>query len=372
MFQGRRKSKIGDENVSTLRCCADGEVGRAVIGAFPNPNRYQNPLETGNDRGVLLPFRERCGILAVVKDPVTDLTSRLVASYARAGGINHLDGRNLPSKTAIASITVDLLRLLFPGFFDQTTVHSSEIKVFTATLLDSILGRLEDEIYKSLEYRCPPELESKDLRRAAHELTIDFLHDLPRIREILQTDAEAAFNGDPAALSKEEVIVAYPFMDAIAVQRMAHELFKRQVPLIPRIMTEWAHAQTGMDLHPGATIGTHFFIDHGTGTVIGETCVIGNNVKLYHGVTLGARSTSGGQELRGKKRHPTIEDNVTIYPGATILGGETVIGANSTIGGNVFLMQSVPPYSLVVNEDVAVKVMSKKDRKAGKTTDFQI
>ncbi|MBA4147210.1 MAG: serine acetyltransferase [Verrucomicrobia bacterium] len=307
-----------------------------------------------------------------MKDPVTDLTNQLVASYARSGGINHLDGRNLPSKTAIASITVDLLRLLFPGFFDQTTIHSSEIRVVTATLMDSILGRLEDEIYKSLEYSRPSELESQDLRRAARELTLDFLRNLPRIREILQTDVEAAFNGDPAALSKEEIIVAYPFIDAIAVQRMAHELFKKKIPLIPRIMTEWAHAQTGMDLHPGATIGSHFFIDHGTGTVIGETCIIGNNVKLYHGVTLGARSTSGGQELRGKKRHPTIEDDVTIYPGATILGGETVIGAGSTIGGNVFVMQSVPPHSLVVNEDVEVKVMSKKERQAGKKPDFQI
>ncbi len=307
-----------------------------------------------------------------MKDPVTDLTNQLVASYARAGGINHLDGRNLPSKTAIASITVDLLRLLFPGFFDETTVHSSEIKVVTATLLDSILGRLEDEVYKSLEYSCPPELVGKDLRHGAREITLDFLHNLSRIRELLQTDTEAAFNGDPAALSKEEVIVAYPFIEAIAVQRMAHELFKRNIPLIPRIMTEWAHSRTGMDLHPGAVIGSHFFVDHGTGTVIGETCIIGNNVKLYHGVTLGARSTSGGQELKGKKRHPTIEDDVTVYPGATILGGETVIGAGSTVGGNVFLMQSVPPHSLVVNEDVEVKVMSKKERAGGKKPDFQI
>lgn len=294
---------------------------------------------------------------------VTQLTDQLIASYARVGGINHLDGKNLPSKTAIASITVDLLRLLFPGFLDETTIHSSEIKVYTATLMDSVQGRLEDEFYKSLEYSRPPELEKKDSRQAARELTLEFLGNLPRVRELLQTDTEAAYDGDPAALTKEEVIVAYPFMEAIAVQRMAHELYKRKIALIPRIMSEWAHSRSGMELHPGAQIGTHFFVDHCTGTVVGETCIIGNHVKMYHGVTLGAKSTSGGQQLKGQKRHPTIEDNVTIYPGATILGGETVIGARSTIGGNVFLMQSVPPDSLVINEDVAIKVMSKKERK---------
>lgn len=293
---------------------------------------------------------------------VTQLTDQLVASYARVGGINHLDGKNLPSKTAIATITVDLLRLLFPGFFDEATIHSSEIKVYTATLMDSVLGRLEDEVYKSLEYKRPPELEKRDLRQAARELTLDFLGQLPHIRELLQTDAEAAFNGDPAALSKEEIIVAYPFIESIAVQRMAHELYKKSISLIPRIMSEWAHSRTGMDLHPGARIGSHFFIDHGTGAVIGETSVIGNHVKMYQGVGLVAKSLSGGQALKGQKRHPTLEDRVTIYANATIVGGDTVIGEGSTIGANVFLMQSVAPYSLVTAEDVAIKVMNKKDR----------
>ncbi len=303
---------------------------------------------------------------------VTKLTDQMLASYARVGGINHLDGKNLPSKSAIASITVDLLRLLFPGFFDERTMHSSEIKVETATLLDSVLGRLEDEIYKSLEY-APGKIAKKDFRRASEQLTLDFLHKLPNLRDVLQTDAEAAFSGDPAALSKEEIIVAYPFMEAIAVQRMAHELYKEQIALIPRIMSEWAHSRSGIDLHPGAQIGTHFFIDHGTGTVVGETCIIGNHVKMYHGVTLGARSTSGGQQLKGTKRHPTIEDNVTIYPGATILGGETIVGAGSTIGGNAFLMESVPPNSLVLAKGVEVSVMSKKERERVATgSDFQI
>ena len=296
---------------------------------------------------------------------VTQLTDRLVASYARSGGINHLDGKNLPSKSAITQITQDLLRLVFPGFFDEKPIHSSEIKVETAAVLDVVVGRLEDEVYKSLEYNPPAELPKKDLRPAAHNLTIKFLASLPRVREILQTDTEAAFNGDPAALSKEEVIVAYPFIEAIAVQRLAHELYLDNIPLIPRIMTEWAHGRSGMDLHPGAQIGSHFFVDHCTGTVVGETSIIGSHVKMYQGVGLVARSLSAGQQLKGQKRHPTIEDHVTIYAGATIMGGDTIVGEGSTVGANVFLTSSVPPHSLVVQEEANVKVMSKKARGAG-------
>ena len=303
-------------------------------------------------------------------ETVTKLTNELIASYARVGGINHMDGKNLPSKRAIAAITQDLLRLLFPGFFDEKLIHSSEIKVETAALLDSIIGKLEDEIRKSLEYMPPPDLPKKEIGKAASALTLEFIGKLPCLREILHTDMEAAFNGDPAAASREEIIVSYPFVEAIAVQRMAHELYLENVVLIPRIMTEWAHTRSGMEIHPGAQIGTHFFVDHCTGTVVGETAVIGNHVKMYHGVTLGARSTSGGQALRGKKRHPTIEDNVTIYPGATILGGETVIGSGSTIGGNVFIMDSVAPNSLVIYDGLDMRVLSKADKKT--SVDFQI
>jgi serine O-acetyltransferase len=291
---------------------------------------------------------------------ITQLTDRLVASYADAGGINHLDGKNLPSKRAIALITADLLRLLFPGFFDEKLLHSSEIKAETASLIETVLVTLEDEVCKSLEYNPPPELPKKGLRPIARTLTVEFLASLPRIRELLQTDIEAAYSGDPAALSKEEVIVAYPFVEAIAVQRLAHELYLKNIPLIPRIMTEWAHARTGMDLHPGAQIGTHFFVDHCTGTVVGETTSIGSHVKMYQGVGLVAKSLAAGQQLRGQKRHPTIEDRVTIYAGATIMGGDTVVGEGSTIGANVFLTASVPPHSLVVQEEANVKVMSKK------------
>lgn len=302
-----------------------------------------------------------------MKKTVTELTEQLIESYARVGGINRLDQTNLPSKNAIAAITEDLLRLLFPGFFTEHPIHSYEIKMETANLMDSVQGRIEDEIYKSLLYS---KRKPNPARTEAHDDTLKFLSQLPTIRELLQTDAEAAFNGDPAALSKDEVIVAYPFIEAIAVQRLAHELYKLGVVLIPRIMTEWAHARTGIDMHPGAKIGSHFFIDHGTGTVVGETCEIGNSVKMYHNVSLVARSLAAGQALKGVKRHPTIEDKVTIYAGATIIGGETVIGAGSTIGANVFLMQSVPPNSLVLYEEVNVKILSKKEKSV--RTDFQI
>ena len=293
---------------------------------------------------------------------VTQLTDQLVASYAHAGGINHLDEKNLPSKRAIALITADLLRLLFPGFFDEKLIHSSEIRATTASLVENTMRSLEAEVGKSLEYRPPPELPKRGLRSFAHTLTTEFLASLPRIRELLQTDTEAAYNGDPAALSKEEVIVAYPFIEAIAVQRLAHELYLKNIPLIPRIMTEWAHARTGMDLHPGAQIGSHFFVDHCTGTVVGETSIIGSHVKMYQGVGLVARSLAAGQQLRGQKRHPTVEDWVTIYAGATIMGGDTVVGEGSTIGANVFLTTSIPPNSLVVQEEANVKVMPKKER----------
>jgi serine O-acetyltransferase len=303
-------------------------------------------------------------------ETVTQLANQLVASYAKTGGINHLDGKNLPSKRVVTDITCDLIRLLFPGFFDEKLIHSSEIKLETTTLLDSVLGKLEDEIRKSLEYLPPDGLAKKDITNEAHKLTVEFLACLPCVREILQTDVEAAFDGDPAAASKEEIIVSYPFIEAIAVQRLAHELYLKNVALIPRIMSEWAHARTGMDLHPGAKIGTHFFVDHCTGTVVGETAIIGNHVKMYQGVGLVAKSLAAGQALRGQKRHPTIEDRVTIYAGATIMGGDTIIGAGSTIGGNVFIMDSVQPNSLVIYDGLDMRVLSKADKSTA--VDFQI
>jgi serine O-acetyltransferase len=290
---------------------------------------------------------------------VEELTERLLASYSCCGGINHVDGKNLPSRNAIFGITADLLRLLFPGFFDESPIHSSEIGAITSDLLDHVLARLEEEIRKSLEYARPPGVPDAELPDFARALTLRFLGKLPHVRELLQTDTEAAFNGDPAAFSKEEV------------QRLAHELYLDNVPLIPRIMTEWAHARTGMDLHPGARIGTHFFVDHCTGTVVGETTIIGNHVKMYQGVGLVARSLAAGQALRGQKRHPTLGDRVTVYAGATIIGGDTVVGEGSTIGASVFLTTSVPANSLVIQEATNVRVIPKKAND-GYVLDYQI
>ena len=229
--------------------------------------------------------------------------------------------------------------------------------------MDNVFGRLEDEVYKSLLHSPPEGVKPDEIRHCAHEMTGQLLEKLPELRELLQTDVESAYNGDPAALNKNEVIVAYPFVEAIAVQRLAHEIFQRKIPLIPRIMTEWAHSRTGIDLHPGARIGSHFFIDHGTGTVVGETSVIGNHVKMYQGVALIGRSLKGGQSLRGVKRHPTIEDKVTLYANATVMGGDTIVGARSTIGANVFLTQSIPPDSLAITDEVSVKIMNKLEHK---------
>ncbi len=302
---------------------------------------------------------------------MTELTDKLVASYAKVGGINHVDGVNLPSKTKIAQICRQMLRLLFPGFFDTKQIHSSELKIETALLMDEVKNDLEDEIAKAIVYRAPIGDEKANPRELADAVTGEFLGRLPEIREILQTDVDAAYSGDPAAISREEIIVAYPFIETIAIQRLAHELYRRNIALLPRIMTEWAHDRTGIDLHPGAKIGVHFFIDHGTGTVVGETTEIGDHVKIYHGVTLGAKSTSRVEELRGSKRHPTLEDRVTVYPGATILGGDTVIGHDSTIGGNVFIMESVKPRSLVIYDGLDMRVLD-KGKKQSPDQDFQI
>lgn len=290
-----------------------------------------------------------------------EIIDDLIISYEKVGGINHLDGVNLPSKKIIANITTDLLCILFPGFFGDKVLHISRLRSEISSLVESVAVRLEEEIRKSLEYAPPEGIKEVDIPKEANRITVEFLKEIPKVRELLQTDAEAAYNGDPAALSKEEVIVAYPFIEAIAVQRLAHELYLRKVALIPRIMTEWAHGRTGLDIHPGAKIGSHFFVDHCTGTVIGETTEIGNHVKLYQGVGLVARSLSAGQLLRGKKRHPTIQDRVTIYAGATIVGGETVVGEGSTIGANVFLTHSVPPNSLVIYDEGSTKIISKSD-----------
>lgn len=285
-----------------------------------------------------------------------EIVQSLLASYGEVGGINHVDCGNLPSKQAIALLCEDLLHLMFPGFFSEEAVSSDEIELLTNELVASIRERLTGEVRRSLRLKGG----NGDHREVANSLVCRFLGRLPEVRSLLRLDVEAAFEGDPAAQSFEEVILAYPGLEAIAVQRLAHLLYQEGVPLIPRMMTEWAHGRTGIDIHPGARIGPYFFIDHGTGVVIGETCEIGSHVKLYQGVGLVARSLAAGQNLKGKKRHPTIEDHVTIYAGATIVGGNTVIGANSTIGANVFLMESVPPNMIYAVGDQEHRIRDKK------------
>ncbi len=285
------------------------------------------------------------------------ITEQILTSYQNGGGINHIDGSNLPSKRALAAICEDLLQLLFPGFHDQEPIHSIHLRRVTGHRIFSIADRFKEEICKSLRLgdgNCPDS--------AAQKLMLEFLDAIPRVRALLRTDVEAAFQGDPAAGDRDEIILAYPYVEAVAIQRSAHVLYALGLPLIPRIMTEWAHSRTGIDIHPGAHIGSHFFIDHGTGVVVGETSVIGSNVKLYQGVSLIARSLAGGQALRGKKRHPTIEDNVTIYAGTTVMGGDTVVGAGSTIGASVFLTHSVPARSLVFYQEKALQILEKDKR----------
>lgn len=289
-----------------------------------------------------------------------DYMRRILDSYKNVGGINHIDGPNLPSKAAVFRIAQDLLQLIYPGFFEDRTYRMADMAFETEQLVCSLSIRLKREIRRSLVYHTPDDLDEKNPDLYTEHTVRNFLNSIADIRDILRTDAEAAFQGDPAALSMDEVIVAYPFMEAIAIQRLAHVLYRYKIPLIPRILTEWIHGRTGMDLHPGASIGTHFFIDHGTGTVLGETCEIGNHVKLYHNVGLVAKSLAAGQKLRGKKRHPTIEDRVTIYAGATIVGGDTVIGEGSVIGGNVFLMDSVPKDSVVLYNDGRMEVQQRR------------
>ena len=293
------------------------------------------------------------------------LLDPILESYRNIGGINHLDRSNLPSKQAIAILCNDLLHLLFPGFFSEEAVSSEELPAAAQEIIDQIADQLESVIAVSLKNRDDETQTNVALRLSAAAITERFFGGIPEVRALLKTDVEAAFAGDPAARSLEEIVLAYPGLEAIAIQRVSHLLYLENVPLLPRMMTEWAHSRTGIDIHPGATIGSPFFIDHGTGVVIGETCIIGNHVKLYHGVTLGARSfqkDEQGEIIKGLKRHPEVEDDVVIYPNGIILGGDTVIGARSTIGANVFLMKSVPPDTLLVRGEQVQTRLDKKGK----------
>ena len=296
-----------------------------------------------------------------------DIKSALLNSYEQDGGINHLDGVNLPTQDSVQQLASDYMHLIFPGFFEETCLTKQDVPEHVAQLLAKVENRLRHETEKSLRFAKNP-----DPTKHAQELTIAALNELPRLRKIIQTDVAAAFAGDPAASSVEEIILAYPCVLSISLQRFAHVLYTLGVPLLPRMLTEYGHERTGSDLHPGAKIGGHFFIDHGTGVVIGETSEIGEHVKLYQGVALIARSTAGGQALRNQKRHPSICDRVTVYASTTIMGGDTFIGSGSTIGGNIFVTHSVPERSLVVMEEMGLKVLDKNAHYASLRNDWTI
>jgi len=264
----------------------------------------------------------------------------LLESYKTLGIINGYGRTKLPSRDEISSILILFKELLFPGFAHSDQTHDLSLEQVTQDRLSVLKDQLEVQLYHTLSWQ-----DVADPQIKANEMTIDLLSQIPKLREVLRLDARAIYEGDPASESESEIILSYPGFQAIMVYRIAHYLYKKNIPLIPRMMTEIAHSETGIDIHPGATIGEHFFIDHGTGIVLGETAVIGNHVKLYQGVTLGAFSVS--KDSKVVKRHPTLEDHVTVYARSTILGGDTVIGAHSVIGGNVWLTESVEPYSTI-------------------------
>lgn len=278
---------------------------------------------------------------------VPKLVDNIMDNYQKFGGMDHLEGRDLPSKKVVIEVLEDLLSVLFPGYLGKAEITKANIKYHLGNTLTSVYTRLTDEVEKSLKYICRKVSECPQdvCQKRAQVVVKELLEKLPEIRSMLSGDIEAAYAGDPAAVSTEEVILSYPCVLAITTYRIAHELYLRGTPLIPRIMTEHIHSLTGIDIHPGARIGKSFFIDHGTGVVIGETTEIGDNVKLYQGVTLGALSfpkDEKGNIIKGRKRHPTVGSNVVIYSGATLLGPDAIIGDNVIIGGNVWIVSPVP------------------------------
>jgi serine O-acetyltransferase len=274
---------------------------------------------------------------------IKSLVDILVQSYRDHAEIIKIDTGNQLDRGLIINILEKLRKLIFPGYFGKKHLSADLVDYYAGDLLEETIYDLTPQIARALRHREDLEISPEEsIQKKAGEMAFSFLAKLPELREYLAADVSAAYDGDPAAFSKDEIISSYPGIYAIMVYRLAHALCELGTPLIPRIMTEHAHNSTGIDIHPGASIGHHFFIDHGTGIVIGETTIIGNYVKLYQGVTLGALSTRGGQVLKGTKRHPTIEDHVTIYSGASILGGGTVIGEGVVIGSNAFITKSVP------------------------------
>ena len=283
--------------------------------------------------------------MAAIERKIESLVDSILLDYQKGRDIDRLDHTRHPDKDVIVDMTGKLMRILYPGYSQDKTYRIYNAKHNLSMLIEDVMYHLNQQISLVME--------------GAESVSIAFMERLPQVRALAQTDVDAAFEGDPAATNADEIIYCYPGLYAISVYRLAHVLYELNVPMIPRIMTEHAHNITGIDIHPGATIGDHFFIDHGTGIVIGQTTVIGSHVKIYQGVTLGGLSTRGGQSLRGARRHPTIEDNVTIYANASILGGGTTIGHDSIVGANAFITESIPPCTTVTNQSQQLNLKSR-------------
>jgi serine O-acetyltransferase len=298
-------------------------------------------------------------------DPLSRITRAIVETYEECGAIHHLGHSPLPSYREIVDILADLREILYPGYGRRQNLHMANVAYHVGDLIDSLYGRLTQQVARAFRYDCRAPESEEDLEAKAQAIVMRFLEVIRDLRRMLAEDVQAAFEGDPAAKSPDEIVFCYPGVGAVTVYRLAHELFRLGVPLIPRMMTEYAHGKTGIDIHPGATIGHRFFIDHGTGVVIGETTTIGNDVKIYQGVTLGAlsfpRDEKTGEIVRDAKRHPTIEDGVVIYANATILGGRTVIGHHSVIGSSAWLTRSIAPYTTVTIENPSLRYREGQD-----------
>ena len=282
--------------------------------------------------------------MSSIEKKIELVVDNILQDYSSGRDIDKIEPFSQPDKDVIINIIEKLRRVVFPGYFQDKNYRVYNAKHNLSMLIEDVMFHLNRQI--ALVFQSAGETK-ETAQEHAEQVCLAFFDEIPRVRDMVQTDLEAAYAGDPAATGMAEIIFAYPGLFAITVYRLAHVLYTLHVPMLPRIMTEHAHSVTGIDIHPGATIGKYFFIDHGTGIVVGETTVIGENVKLYQGVTLGALSTRGGQSLRGKRRHPTIEDHVTIYAGASVLGGDTVIGRESVIGSNAFITTSIAPNTTV-------------------------
>jgi serine O-acetyltransferase len=312
-----------------------------------------------------------------LKEALPEITEAVVATYTECSRTSHLGHRPLPSREAVVEILCDLLDILYPGYWRRQNLHIGNVEYHVGDLIDGLHDKLTQQIARALrhehEFVAPESNQVLDLEALAQQKAVELLKRLPEVRLELEQDVQAAFEGDPAAKSYHEIIFCYPGLEAVSVYRIAHELLLLGVPLIPRMMTEHAHSRTGVDIHPGARIKPGFFIDHGTGVVIGETCDIGRNVKLYQGVTLGALSfprDAAGNIIRGMKRHPTLEDEVVVYANATILGGDTVIGHHAVIGSNVWITQSVAPATVVSMEKPSLRMRGPSG--SGFVPDYQI